>query len=67
MDAVLYSLEQPVTRCEARSAWRGTEYGFEPVRCHAVRGLREVDGHAYCPAPGHREQVIAQARRLVAR
>lgn len=52
------------SRCEAKTGWRYTDYGQEPVQCHQRRGLRLVDGHAYCAAPGHRERVIAQARRM---
>lgn len=50
-------------RCEAITGVRRMDYGFEPLQCHQRRGLRLVDGHAYCAAPGHRERVIAQARR----
>lgn len=54
---------QGTARCEAQTGWRHTDYRQEPLQCHATRGLREVDGHKYCAAPGHREQVVAKARR----
>ncbi len=55
---------QGTPRCEAQTSWRYLDDGRrEPAYCHQWRGLRQVDGHRYCPAPGHRERVIAQARR----
>lgn len=50
-------------RCAARTGYRWTEYGFEPVRCHQWKGLVAVGELWACVAPGHREQVLALAKR----
>lgn len=55
-------------RCDAVVGYAVDERGFHPCRCHQWKGLREAVAPSglvlhYCPAPGHRVQVQAKARR----
>jgi hypothetical protein len=51
-------------RCEAVTGWRHLDSGAsEPVRCRQHVGLAYINGHPFCPAAGHRERVLGQAKR----
>lgn len=68
LDSLPRSARDGVARCEAQTAWRYTDFGQEPLRCHRRIGLRYVEAadgslRPYCSSPGHKERVIAQARR----
>ena len=52
-------------RCEATTRYVPGPYGLTPATCHQHVGLRWVEGHAYCTAPGHEANVRGKVRRLV--